>query len=102
VAHLFHVNGFALVVKGSVASYHEGIRNPRKIGGQIVSNPIREVFLIRIVRQVRKGQHDDRQARRDEGLHDGGGGCRDRRWRRGSGSCCGPTPPCDDGDDERH
>jgi hypothetical protein len=62
--NLFHVNGFALVGKGRVPGDHEASGDSRQIRGQIIGDPVGEIFLLRIVRQILEGQDDDRQPRR--------------------------------------
>jgi len=58
-ADLLHVDGLALVGEGRVAGDHKAPRYPREIRSQIVGDAICEVFLVRITRQVGKGQDDD-------------------------------------------
>src|SRR6516162_4893378 len=61
-ADLSHVNGFALVGEGSGAGDYEAAGNAREVAGQVIGDPVGEILLLRIVRQVRKWQDDDRQA----------------------------------------
>ena len=42
----FHVDGLALVRKGGIASDHKATGNPRQIGRQILSDPVREILLL--------------------------------------------------------
>jgi hypothetical protein len=62
---LFNVHGLALVGKGRIAGDDEAARDPREVGGQVVGDPVDETFQIRVVREVGKRQHDDREPRRD-------------------------------------
>jgi hypothetical protein len=64
-ADLLRVDRFAPVGEGSIARYHEHILEPRQVGGQILSDTVREILLLGIVAEIGKRQHDDRQARRD-------------------------------------
>jgi hypothetical protein len=66
-ADLLHVDRFTLIGKGGAAGDHKASGNAREIGRQVVRDPIGEIFLIRIIRQVLKRQHDDRQPRRGWG-----------------------------------
>ena len=51
-AYLLHVDELALVGKGRAAGYYEATGNARQIGGQIVGDPIGEILLLRIVREI--------------------------------------------------
>jgi hypothetical protein len=64
-----HIDRCAPVGEGGVACDHEAFGNPREIGGKVVGDPVREILLLRVVGEVGKRQHDDRKARREEGLH---------------------------------
>ena len=61
---LLRIDRFALVGEGGVARDHEAAGNALEIGRQIIGDPVGKIFLVRIVRQVRERQDDDRQARR--------------------------------------
>src|SRR6516225_1222665 len=63
-AGLLRVNRLALVSKSGAASDHEAAGYSREIGRQIVGDAIREVFLVWIVAEIGKGQHNDREVRR--------------------------------------
>jgi hypothetical protein len=58
-ADLPHIDRFTPVGNGCGVGDHKAARNPRKIGRQIIGYTVREIFLIRVVRQVREWQHDD-------------------------------------------
>src|ERR1700730_3741786 len=100
-ADLLGIDGFALVDERRVAGDHKASGNPREIGGQIVSDTVGEIFLVRVVRQVRKRQNDDRQARR-RGARDGWWNlrarCRGGRAPYRRGLSFGPRPPARDRD----
>src|SRR6516162_11637026 len=64
MADLLRVGGFAFVCEGGIAGDYETARDPRQIGSQIVDDPVCEIFLVWIVRQVAERQDDDRQTRR--------------------------------------
>src|SRR5208337_3824265 len=59
---LLHVDGFALVSQGGGVGGHKAVGDARKIGGQIVGDSLGQIFLVRIARQIGKGQNDERQA----------------------------------------
>src|SRR6516165_3114026 len=63
------------VCESTIPRDHKHVRDPRQIGRQIVGEAVRKVLLVRIVAQVGKGQHDDRQGRRGMGA-DHGNPCR--------------------------
>jgi len=60
---LFHVNRLVFVSKRSVPGDHKAAGNLREIGGQVVGDAIGEIFQLRIIREIGKGQHDDRESR---------------------------------------
>src|SRR6516162_762325 len=92
-ANLFHVDRFAPVRKCSIPSDHEAAGNLREIGRQIISNPVCEILLLRIIRKVCKRQDDDRK-----GWHHGGEVLADlsymlwwdrlHDWRQRRHGCC--------------
>jgi hypothetical protein len=61
---------FALKGERSIARDYEHAHDPREIGRQILGDPVREILLVWIVAEVRKGQDNDRQAWRNGGLGD--------------------------------
>src|SRR5215469_13228452 len=56
---LLNVDGFALIRKRRVSGYYEALGNPRQICGEIVGDTVREIVLLRIVRQICEGQDDN-------------------------------------------
>src|SRR6516162_7075860 len=96
VPDLLHVDRLPLIGKGGSAGDHEAAGDPREIGRQIVGDAVGEIFLVGIVRQIAKWQHDDRQARRRFEFAGGrllrarGYSCRSPYGRQSSS---GPTPP---------
>jgi hypothetical protein len=59
IGDLLRINGLTLVAKGSVARDHETVGDPRQIGRQIIGNAVDEIFLLRVIRQVRERQNHD-------------------------------------------
>jgi len=66
-ADLLRVDGLVPVGKRGVARDHEHVLEPRQVGCQILGDPVCEILLLPVVAQVRKGQHDHRQAWRSDG-----------------------------------
>src|SRR5271166_1288469 len=62
---LLHVDRLALESKSGAAGDHKSAGNPQEIGSQVLGDPIGESFLLRIIREIRKGQHDDREPRQN-------------------------------------
>src|SRR5215813_3246521 len=79
--YLLRVNGLVLIGERGIARDYETALDPRQIGRQVFGNPVREVLLLPIVAEIGKGQHDNRQSRRDDGLYDRGGGWGFRGFR---------------------
>jgi hypothetical protein len=69
-ADLLRIDRFVPIGERGIARDHETMRDPRQIGRQILGDPVCEVLLLPVVAQIDKGQHDDRQTRRGEGLRD--------------------------------
>src|SRR5215472_7661357 len=71
VTDLFYVYLFAPVGERGISGDHDTAGKTREIGSHVVGDAIDEIFLLGIVRQVRKGQDNDRQpwsSRRDRGF----------------------------------
>ena len=51
---LLRIDGVALVAEGRVARDHQAPGNPREVSGETFGDPVGEIFLVGIVRQVRK------------------------------------------------
>jgi hypothetical protein len=60
-ADLPNVDGFTLVGEGGIAGDHEAFGDAGEIRGQIVGDAIGEILLLRIIRQIRERQNNDRQ-----------------------------------------
>ncbi len=67
VADLLRIDPLVLISERGVTRDHEHIRKSRQIGCQILRDPVREILLLTIVAEVRKGQDDDRQAWHSDG-----------------------------------
>src|SRR6516164_1189862 len=67
---------------------HDHAGDSRQIGGQILSDAVCEVLLLRVVAQVGKGEHHDRESRYFGRVPDGCGesAARPRATSRGFGS----------------
>ena len=72
------VEVFALEAEGRVPGDDETVGDARQIGGQVLGDPVGEIILGGIVREVGEGQHDDREM---PGLGRRGGVRDDRRGR---------------------
>ena len=57
---LLHIDRLALVGEGGAARDDKTVGNAAEIGRQIVCDRIGKIFLLRIVRQIGKGQDDYR------------------------------------------
>jgi hypothetical protein len=66
-ADLLRVNRLVPVCECGIARDHEHILEPREIGREVLGDPVREILLLPVVAEVRKGQDDDRQAWRSNG-----------------------------------
>jgi len=62
---LLHVDRLALESKSRVAGDYKAPGNPQEVGGQVVGYPIREMLQLQIIREIGKGQHDDREPGHD-------------------------------------
>jgi len=69
-ANLLRIDGFVPVRECGIARDHEHVFEPRQIGCQIFADPVCEILLVRVVAEVSKRQHDDRQTWRSDGLRD--------------------------------
>jgi prevent-host-death family protein len=82
-------------MRRGVARDHKTVCNARQIGRHILGDSVGEILLLRVTAEIGEGQHDDRQARRDEGLCYRSSSChRGCRCR-----FCRPKPPpgrCDE------
>ena len=63
VADLLHIDRFPFEAEGGAAGDHEAVGDAREVGGQILGDGVSEIFLLRIVGQIGKRQHDDRERR---------------------------------------
>ena len=63
LADLLGVDVLALVGEGRVAGDDEAVADARQVGRQILGDPVGEVVLVRVVREVGEGQHDDGEMR---------------------------------------
>ena len=59
-----HVEQLALVRERRVAGDHDGASNSRKIGRQVLRDPVDEMLLLRVAAEIGEGQDDHRKARR--------------------------------------
>ena len=64
-ADLLGVNAFALIGERSVSRDHQHPGDARQIGRQILGDSVCEILLLRIIAEIGKRQHDDRQPRRN-------------------------------------
>jgi hypothetical protein len=62
-ADRFRVDRLALVSESRLAG-DDAVRQVREVGGQIVSDPVSEITLLRIAAEILERQHDDRKPRR--------------------------------------
>jgi hypothetical protein len=65
MADLFHIDRLPFESKSRVAGDHERAVSPREIGGQVVGDAIGEMLQLRVIREIGKRQHDDREPRHD-------------------------------------
>jgi len=69
-ADLLRIDRLVLVGEGAIARDYEHASDPRQIGRQILGDAVGKVLLVGVFAEIGKRQHDNRQARRDEGLGD--------------------------------
>jgi len=82
---LLRVDPPALVGERGIARDHKHAGDPRQIGRQVLGDPVREILLLRVVAEIGKGQHNDRQPRRNGNLGDWRNGRYTRRRQIGDG-----------------
>ena len=63
-ADLLGIDSFGLIGERGIARDNEHALDARQIGRQVLGDSVGKILLLRVVAEVRKGQHDDRQARR--------------------------------------
>ena len=57
------VDVLALEAEGGIAGDHEAIVDTRQIGRQILRDAVREIILVRVVREIGEGKDYDRKTR---------------------------------------
>ena len=84
---LSRIGGSFVIARSTAFTYEGKPVNAKQIGRQILGDRVGKILLLAVVAQIGKRQHDDRQARRNSGNRDGGGGRRARCRQSGDG--CG-------------
>src|SRR6478672_9211225 len=75
-ADLFRIDRLLPIGEGGIPRYYEHFWDSRQIRSQVLSDPVRKIFLIGIVAQVGERQNDNREASHRR--------CRGDEWPEGT------------------